>query len=205
METATDAPMGVHKRIRANEIDRGDNPRPESEIDPHYITELAESFKVLGMLQFPLVRLMPNGRYQLVAGERRWRAAQKAGLRTIPAVVKTLDDRAVLEIGIVENVQRADLNAIEEASAYQQLIEKFRRTQEEVADSVGKVIRFPIGKGIAGRVALTGQAERSGGHPPASPSHSAAGGVGGPMRSSRPRTPSTIAGDRYAVPTGPAP
>lgn len=104
------------------------------------IEELAASIREKGVLQPVLVRPAPDakGEYQLVAGERRWRASQKAGLRTMPALVRDLDDGQVLEIGIVENVQRADLNALEEALGYRALMEKFGRTQEQVAQVVGK-------------------------------------------------------------------
>lgn len=104
------------------------------------VEELAASIREKGILQPILVRPAPGlpGEWEIVAGERRWRASQKAGLRVMPVLVRELDDVQVLEIAVIENVQRANLNAIEEASAYQQLVEKFRRTQEEVADSVGK-------------------------------------------------------------------
>ncbi|MGE5502746.1 MAG: ParB/RepB/Spo0J family partition protein, partial [Ignavibacteriales bacterium] len=104
------------------------------------IEELAASIREKGVLQPVLVRPAPGveGRYQLVAGERRWRAAQKAGLRSLPALVRELDDLQVLEIAIVENVQRADLNPVEEALGYRALMDKFGRTQEAVAQVVGK-------------------------------------------------------------------
>ena len=92
------------------------------------------------MLQPILVRPMPeaSGEYQIVAGERRWRAAQRAGLHQMPVVVRELDDLAAFEISIIENVQRTDLNPIEEAQGYRTLIERFGRTQEAVAHTVGK-------------------------------------------------------------------
>lgn len=104
------------------------------------IEELAASIREKGVLQPVLVRPAPGveGQYQLVAGERRWRAAQKAGLRSLPALVRELDDLQVLEIAIVENVQRADLNPVEEALGYRALMDKFGRTQEAVAQVVGK-------------------------------------------------------------------
>ncbi|WP_309643003.1 ParB/RepB/Spo0J family partition protein [Phenylobacterium sp.] len=115
-----------------------DQPRvhfAETEID-----ELADSIRGKGVLQPILVRPDPGeaGAFQIVAGERRWRASQKAGLRAMPALIRELDDQQVLEIAVIENVQRANLNAIEEAAAYQQLIDRFGRTQDEVAQSVGK-------------------------------------------------------------------
>ena len=104
------------------------------------IAELADSIREKGVLQPVLVRPAPGmaGEYQLVAGERRWRAAQQAGLRAMPALIRELDDKQVLEIAIVENVQREDLGPIEESLSYRALIEKFGRTQEEVAQVVGK-------------------------------------------------------------------
>jgi len=104
------------------------------------INELADSIREVGILQPILVRPAPDsaGDYQIVAGERRWRAAQMAGLKTVPILVRELDDLAVLEIGIIENVQRADLNPVEEALGYRALIERFGRTQEAVAQTVGK-------------------------------------------------------------------
>lgn len=104
------------------------------------IEELAASIREKGVLQPVLVRPAPDGegQFQLVAGERRWRAAQKAGLRSLPALVRELDDLQVLEIAIVENVQRTDLNPVEEALGYRALMDKFGRTQEAVAQVVGK-------------------------------------------------------------------
>jgi len=104
------------------------------------INELADSIREVGILQPILVRPAPDsaGDYQIVAGERRRRAAQMAGLKTVPILVRELDDLAVLEIGIIENVQRADLNPVEEALGYRALIERFGRTQEAVAQTVGK-------------------------------------------------------------------
>ena len=107
----------------------------EAELD-----ELAASIKQRGVLQPILLRPDPDApnQYQIVAGERRWRAAQRAGLKTIPAVVRDMDELQLLEVGIIENVQREDLNPIEEAEAYGALIKRFGRTQEDLAESVGK-------------------------------------------------------------------
>jgi ParB family chromosome partitioning protein len=107
----------------------------ESEIE-----ELSASIREKGVLQPILVRVAPGmaGHFEIVAGERRWRASQKAGLHVLPALVRELDDAQVLEIAVIENVQRAALNPIEEASAYQQLIDIHGRTQAQVADAVGK-------------------------------------------------------------------
>jgi len=114
-----------------------DQPRrlfSEAEID-----DLAASIREKGVLQPILVRPVEGGRrFQIIAGERRWRASQKAGLKTVPVLVRELDDLEVLEIGIIENVQREDLNPIEEARAYRSLMERFGRTQDAVAQVVSK-------------------------------------------------------------------
>jgi ParB family chromosome partitioning protein len=104
------------------------------------IEELAASIRIKGVLQPILVRPTPgmDGHFEIVAGERRWRASQKAGLHVLPALVRELDDIQVLEIGVIENVQRTALNPIEEANAYQQLVEIHGRSAAEVADAVGK-------------------------------------------------------------------
>ncbi len=104
------------------------------------LEDLANSIRQKGVIQPILVRTDPeaSGRYQIIAGERRWRAARRAGLKMIPAVIREMDDREVLEIAIIENVQRADLNAIEEAEAYKSLMDRFGRTQDSVATQVGK-------------------------------------------------------------------
>lgn len=112
--------------------------QPRKHFDESDLTELAGSIKTHGVLQPILVRPIPDGKYEIVAGERRWRAAQRAGLHSIPAVIRDLNEVEVLEIGIVENVQRTDLNPIEEAQGFQALIDRFGRTQEDIAEAVGK-------------------------------------------------------------------
>jgi ParB family transcriptional regulator, chromosome partitioning protein len=104
------------------------------------LEELSESIRTKGVIQPILVRPDPNQAemFEIIAGERRWRAARRAGLTAIPAVVREMDDREMLEIAIIENVQRSDLNAVEEAEAYKSLIDRFGRTQESVAQQVGK-------------------------------------------------------------------
>lgn len=102
------------------------------------LAELAASIRDKGILQPILVRPRSEGRYEIVAGERRWRAAQLAGLAAVPVLVRELTDMQVLEIGVIENVQRADLSPIEEATAYKQLMDRFGRTQDSVAEAVGK-------------------------------------------------------------------
>lgn len=112
--------------------------QPRKTFDEEPLQSLAASIREVGVLSPILVRPLGGDRYEIVAGERRWRAAQLAKLHDVPVVIREMADREALEIAIVENVQRADLNAIEEAAAYQELIDQFGRTQEEVAKEVGK-------------------------------------------------------------------
>lgn len=115
------------------------NPRqPRQEFDEESLAALAASISELGVLQPVLVRPLDDGHYELIAGERRWRAAKRAGLQTLPALVRTAGNAESLEQALVENLHRQDLNALEEAAAYQQLIEDFGLTHDEVATRVGK-------------------------------------------------------------------
>jgi ParB family transcriptional regulator, chromosome partitioning protein len=111
--------------------------QPREHFDEEALAALADSIREVGVLQPVLVRSAPEG-YELIAGERRWRAARRAGLQTIPALVRQTDDASSLEHALVENLHRADLNPLEEAAAYQQLIEDFHLTHEEVAARVGR-------------------------------------------------------------------
>lgn len=112
--------------------------QPRTEFDEAALQELAESIRANGVLQPVILRPAPGGRYFLIAGERRWRAAQQAGLSRIPAAVRETAEFEALELSLVENLQREDLNPIEAAKAYRFLVEHFERTQEEVARAVGK-------------------------------------------------------------------
>jgi len=112
--------------------------QPRSSFDEEGLSALTASVRELGVLQPVLVREGTPGSFTLIAGERRWRAAKRAGLQLIPAIVRTADDTASLQQALVENLQREDLNPIDEAAAYQQLIEDFQLTHEEVATRVGK-------------------------------------------------------------------
>jgi ParB family chromosome partitioning protein len=112
--------------------------QPRTNFDEARLEELAQSIRSNGIIQPLLVRRLENGRYQLIAGERRWRAAQRAGLPTVPCVVKEIPDDKVLELALIENIQRQELNAIEEAHAYKRLIETLGLTQEMVAQRVGR-------------------------------------------------------------------
>lgn len=119
--------------------DLSPNPhQPRVHFDEESLSDLSASIREIGVLQPLLVRQMPNGSYQLIAGERRWRAAQRAGLSTVPCVVKTSDDMSSVEQALVENLHRQDLSPLEEASAYQQLLDDFKMTHDEVAKRVGK-------------------------------------------------------------------
>ena len=112
--------------------------QPREEFDEGGIASLADSIEQVGVLQPILVRPAAEGGYQLIAGERRWRASQQAGLTVIPAIVKEIRDVSALEQAVIENLHRQDLNALEEAAAYQQLIDDFGFTQEQLAQRVGK-------------------------------------------------------------------
>ena len=112
--------------------------QPRREFDPEALEELAESIRQIGVIQPITLRKMDDGTYQIIAGERRWRASQMAGLLSIPAYVRTADDENMMQMALVENIQREDLNAIEVALAYQKLIEQYHLTQEELSEKVGK-------------------------------------------------------------------
>ena len=102
------------------------------------IAELSDSIKAQGIIQPIVLRPIANDRYEIIAGERRWRAAQLAGLAKVPAVIRTVDDDSALAMSLIENIQREDLNPLEEANALQRLIDDFQFTHQEVADAVGK-------------------------------------------------------------------
>ena len=112
--------------------------QPRKFFEPEVLKELAESIREHGILQPLLVKPLGNERYRIIAGERRFQAAKQIGLTTVPVIVKDVDDNEGLEMAIVENVQRKDLNPVERAMAYQRLIDEFHLTQEEVAHKVGK-------------------------------------------------------------------
>ena len=111
--------------------------QPRTTFDQAKLDELAQSIRASGIIQ-PLLLRRRGGMFELVAGERRWRAAQIAGLRTVPAIVRDIPDEKLLELALIENIQRADLNPVEEANAYKKLIESLGLTQEEVAQRVGR-------------------------------------------------------------------
>ena len=119
-------------RIKANPN------QPRREFAAEALQELADSIRQIGIIQPITLRLMDDGTYQIIAGERRWRASQIAGLATIPLYVSTADDENMMQMALVENIQRADLNAIEIALAYQNLIEQYDLTQDRLSEKVGK-------------------------------------------------------------------
>ncbi len=134
-ENATDEKGIV--TLRLSEIEPNRN-QPRTNFDEEALAELAESIEKHGLIQPIVVRPTSRGVYQIVAGERRWRACRMAGLQEAPVVIKELDDQKYYEIALIENLQREDLNAVEEAQGYRTLIDVYSLTQEQVAESVGK-------------------------------------------------------------------
>ena len=112
--------------------------QPRVQFDEGTLTELAESIEKNGIMQPIIVRTTTSGRYEIVAGERRWRAAKIAGLQAVPVIIREIEDRQALELALVENIQRQDLSPLEEAGGYQRLIEEFSYLQDELATVVGK-------------------------------------------------------------------
>jgi ParB family chromosome partitioning protein len=112
--------------------------QPRSRIDEATLAELVESIKAQGVMQPILVRPADGGRFEIIAGERRWRAAQRAGLREVPALVRTVPDQAALALALIENIQREDLNPLEEAHGVKRLIDEFGLTHEAAAQAIGR-------------------------------------------------------------------
>ncbi len=117
---------------------KSDEKQPRKSFDSEKIAELAESIKTHGIIQPLILRKYNDEQYIIVAGERRWRAAKMAGLKELPAVIMELSDKDILEISLIENIQRQDLNPIEEALAYKKLLDEFKITQEELSRRIGK-------------------------------------------------------------------
>lgn len=124
-------------KLRIMEIEPNHD-QPRKDFDEKSLSELAESIEQHGVLQPLVVRPLANGSYQLVAGERRWRAARIAGLTEVPVVIKELTDEEVIEIAMIENLQREDLNPLEEALGYRYMMDELNITQEQAAEKVGK-------------------------------------------------------------------
>lgn len=112
--------------------------QPRKDIDPDKLQELADSIKAQGIIQPIVVRQIAHEKYEIVAGERRWRAAQLAGMAQVPIVVKEIDDRAAMAIALIENIQREDLNPLEEAEALRRLLDEFHMTHQHIAEAIGK-------------------------------------------------------------------
>jgi ParB family chromosome partitioning protein len=135
--SAVDAEGGKPREVPLDQIDR--NPfQTRSHLNEEQLAELAASITANGVVQPVLVRPLPNGRFQLIAGERRWRASQLAGKATIPAFLRQVSDEQAMEITIVENLQRTDLNPMEQARAFDRLSREFHMTQEQMAQRTGK-------------------------------------------------------------------
>ncbi len=141
-----DALLGVHepgeqkeelRQIPLDLLQRG-RYQPRTNMDKAALEELASSIRAQGVVQPIVVRPLPSGNYEIVAGERRWRAAQLAGLDSIPAVVRRIPDEAAIAIALIENIQRENLNPIEEANALQRLLDEFGMTHQQVANAVGR-------------------------------------------------------------------
>ena len=135
-DEAVESPAGVSSvpvdRLRPGRY------QPRTRMDPESIAELAESIKAQGVIQPILVRPLEGGQYEIIAGERRWRAAQLAGLKQVPVLARAVPDRAALAMALIENIQREDLNPLEEAAGIQRLIEEFGMTHEAAAEAVGR-------------------------------------------------------------------
>lgn len=136
----SDKPATTNEEMVEIDLDliEPNNFQPRTSFDEERLEQLAQSIKANGIIQPLLVRRLSSDRYQLVAGERRWRAAQRAGLPRVPCVVKEIPEDKMLELALIENIQRQELNAIEEAQAYKRLIETLGLTQEMVAQRVGR-------------------------------------------------------------------
>jgi ParB family chromosome partitioning protein len=136
-ESESDLEKNAKNLISINKI-KSDDKQPRKSFDSEKIAELAESIKTHGIIQPLILRKHINDQYIIVAGERRWRAAKMAGLSEIPAVIMELSDKDILEVSLIENIQRQDLNPIEEALAYKKLLDDFEITQEELSKRIGK-------------------------------------------------------------------
>ena len=136
-QEAVQAPPQELQYLPLDLVQRGKY-QPRRDMNPAALDELAQSIKAQGVLQPIVVRPIGEGRFEIVAGERRWRASQQAGLEKIPAMVRDLPDEAAIALALIENIQREDLNPIEEAMALQRLQQEFQLTQQQVAEAVGK-------------------------------------------------------------------
>jgi len=136
-ESPREAPRRADQRVPVEKLVPNPN-QPRRDFPKEALEELAASIREKGVIQPLIVRERPGGTFEIVAGERRWRAAQLAQVHDLPVVVRDLDDTEVLEVAIIENIQRADLNPVEEAMAYRQLMDRFGHTQEKIAEGLSK-------------------------------------------------------------------
>lgn len=136
-DTAIDVSLPSQSELKISQIEPN-KAQPRTEFDEEKLQTLADSIEKYGVLQPIVVKKQDNGFYKIIAGERRWRAAKLAGLKKVPVVIKDYDDRETMEIALIENLQREDLNPFEEARGYRELMDIFSMTQEEVAQKVGK-------------------------------------------------------------------
>ncbi len=136
----TRLPPEGEQRLVPIELVKASELNPRKDFRDEELAELAESIRTKGLVQPIIARPSKTvaGEFEIVAGERRWRAAQKAGLHSVPIIVRDINDRELLELAIIENVQRQDLNAIEEATGYRELVERFSYSQEQLSDIIGK-------------------------------------------------------------------
>ncbi len=130
-------PRGTLTSLPLDLIERG-RFQPRRDFDPEGLRELADSISAQGVIQPIVVRALAGGRYEILAGERRWRASQQAGLGEIPVVIREADDQSAMAIALIENIQRADLNPLEEASALQRLLGEFGLTHAQIAEAIGR-------------------------------------------------------------------
>ncbi|MGB7551247.1 MAG: ParB/RepB/Spo0J family partition protein [Chromatiaceae bacterium] len=130
-------PQGSLTSLPLDLIERG-RFQPRRDFDPEGLRELADSIAAQGVIQPIVVRTLAGGRYEILAGERRWRASQQAGLSEIPVVIREADDQSAMAIALIENIQRADLNPLEEASALQRLLGEFGLTHAQIAEAIGR-------------------------------------------------------------------
>ena len=137
-EAGTDPAPRSPDRVVPIEALRPNPDQPRRRFAREALDELADSIRAKGIIQPLIVRAKGEGQYEIVAGERRWRAAQQAQLHEVPVILRDFDDTEVLEIAIIENIQRADLNPVEEAAGYRQLMDRFGHTQEKLAEALGK-------------------------------------------------------------------
>ena len=133
---SADSSQTGFREIPIEQLQRGQY-QPRIRIDKAALVELGNSIRAQGVLQPLLVRPAGTGRYEIIAGERRWRGAQLAGLQTVPAVIREIEDRTAMAVGLIENIQREDLNAVEQARGYHRLLDEFGLTHQEASDVVG--------------------------------------------------------------------